>query len=904
MKTIGRIRLCLTVIAAIILAGSTLLAEKPGPVQGPDVTHDNQHIIWGKNTIGGVALGYYLYVAIGKETDLSKFEKFSKYVLGDIGDSLKESGLAGFHYVSNDNGITWNNFSVFRFGGFQPSDISDTMNGLVPFNRLFAMGGDFSIYMTAYNDDGESNPSVIRNMNFPKNDEILFPPEHFRIHANWTISKDNKADLVLILSWGYFEGIQPDGYKLYMVSSAKPPKDEFFDSAKTELIKTYTTSLKPGEVKTDTIVFTKDVTGINFLTFYMNSYKSQDVSKPTDAFTFQLTEPKHIRIVSHPEINAAVGKPYIYNVKVEAPVLETVEYKLDSQPDGMTINQATGVISWTPASKGIFKAVVTAYLKSDNSISDSQELYIQVHKCNIPATIVGEVVDELGNPVEFGMAAAFDVINGRPNSIGEVYINSRIFNGQLFLPVDEGEYYLYFDGMGGYESIWWENASTFDAAKTVKVKCGDTLYIKVVMKAHLKPNMFTVSGTVVAAKDNTPLQYAVVEFIGKNHSLHKREAFKTFTNHLGQYSIQITDDNTYIARASYINYNSTQQNISRYFSQFYNKTADPTLAEEITLTADKSGVDFALDLVPDYANGISGTVINKDNQPVPDVYVVAYPIETGQYNDPHIYHGHTFKTNDAGEYDITNLIPGKYVLLALPEMETYSPGYYKENDSTVFSWKEGTILEVTETSTTTGITIRLRDLVRRHGSVRLDGTISQKGGVIKTGGDTPLGNATPIAGASVYLIDKNSNVVAETNLSQSNGKFSMQNLAQGKYKLIVDRVGYEPYSQDLEFVDANESQNVVVGLSPDQTLEVTDPKAVNTDLIIYPNPARDYFNFILSNATEKIELSITNLAGLVVLAQEVSSNSNLSIRELPAGVYTIRVIDGTRYLAAKLTVVR
>jgi len=93
-------------------------------------------------------------------------------------------------------------------------------------------------------------------------------------------------------------------------------------------------------------------------------------------------------------------------------------------------------------------------------------------------------------------------------------------------------------------------------------------------------------------------------------------------------------------------------------------------------------------------------------------------------------------------------------------------------------------------------------------------------------------------------------------------------------------------------------------LAPDETLSVTDQNANNTDLIIYPNPARDYFNFILSNATEKIELSIMNLAGLVVLSQEVDSGSNLSIRDLPAGVYTVRVIDGTRILAAKLTVIR
>jgi len=60
---------------------------------------------------------------------------------------------------------------------------------------------------------------------------------------------------------------------------------------------------------------------------------------------------------------------------------------------------------------------------------------------------------------------------------------------------------------------------------------------------------------------------------------------------------------------------------------FITRQTDPTLAEEIVLTADKSGVDFALDRVPDYTNSISGTVVNTSNQPVMDVYVVAYRLK-------------------------------------------------------------------------------------------------------------------------------------------------------------------------------------------------------------------------------------------------------------------------------------
>ncbi len=76
----------------------------------------------------------------------------------------------------------------------------------------------------------------------------------------------------------------------------------------------------------------------------------------TQPFTITVTQAP--TITSTPATTAQVGQLYSYDVNATGSPVPT--YTLTTQPEGMTINAATGQISWAPAAAGSFDVVVQA----------------------------------------------------------------------------------------------------------------------------------------------------------------------------------------------------------------------------------------------------------------------------------------------------------------------------------------------------------------------------------------------------------------------------------------------------------------------------------------------------------------------------------------------------------------
>jgi len=58
-------------------------------------------------------------------------------------------------------------------------------------------------------------------------------------------------------------------------------------------------------------------------------------------------------ITSTPVTEAVFGQPYVYNFAVADPDHDAIEYRLNYAPKGMSIQSATGVITWTPGSEAL-----------------------------------------------------------------------------------------------------------------------------------------------------------------------------------------------------------------------------------------------------------------------------------------------------------------------------------------------------------------------------------------------------------------------------------------------------------------------------------------------------------------------------------------------------------------------
>lgn len=96
-----------------------------------------------------------------------------------------------------------------------------------------------------------------------------------------------------------------------------------------------------------------------------------------------ITENQAPLIVSTPVTAAKIGEEYIYNVTATDPDEDILTYSLTTKPMGMTIDSATGVISWKPicGQAGDNLVIVEA---SDGALSDTQSFTIKVSKPPAP----------------------------------------------------------------------------------------------------------------------------------------------------------------------------------------------------------------------------------------------------------------------------------------------------------------------------------------------------------------------------------------------------------------------------------------------------------------------------------------------------------------------------------------
>jgi hypothetical protein len=75
------------------------------------------------------------------------------------------------------------------------------------------------------------------------------------------------------------------------------------------------------------------------------------------------------QITSQPVTGATIGQPYTYDVNAVDPEGDALTYSLTQAPAGMTIDAATGVISWTPAGNQAGANPVTVQV-TDNGTTD------------------------------------------------------------------------------------------------------------------------------------------------------------------------------------------------------------------------------------------------------------------------------------------------------------------------------------------------------------------------------------------------------------------------------------------------------------------------------------------------------------------------------------------------------
>ena len=431
-----------------------------------------------------------------------------------------------------------------------------------------------------------------------------------------------------------------------------------------------------------------------YYTFYISVTNADGtilISNTSQVSFYDWEDMRYLEFTSMPIEKANIGEEYQYTAIAIDKENENAEiiYSLLQAPEGMSIDENTGVIAWTPETKGFYDIWVHAEVKDSSDVFGEQFFNINVFSCKQPAVVSGEIKYSKGNLVKEGFVQLFD--KSILDSTNEENINSYysgVIDGQYSVEVDEGEYFVvYQDKYGYYE--FYENAFDWETATTIPANCEDKIELNMNLSEEMSTEFFTVSGNV-SYEDNSPASYMQVYFEGTGSKGGRENLImmSTMTDESGNYSLGLPNGYTYIA---YIDGDwDPVTGIQRVL--YYNQTYHRKDAEKMILESDLSGINFIIEKGAGYTYyTVTGNVSMADGQPVMGAMVSFegfYDEEYGKGN----YFFNSVTTDSSGNYwiELPDIIEYRAYVTS-PYVKLYMPLYYNQT----YNPEEAEVLKLT-----------------------------------------------------------------------------------------------------------------------------------------------------------------------------------------------------------------
>jgi hypothetical protein len=264
--------------------------------------------------------------------------------------------------------------------------------------------------------------------------------------------------------------------------------------------------------------------------FYLTCLYNNNETGPSNIYSIFINgdSVNMINVDNYPPWEAAVGVEYNFTIVAHSYNNEPVLFRAVNVPDGMTIDQNTGLITWTPTQSGYYDAYVEAYLASapNNPVPIMWQLYVR--QCQNPGKITGDVKDQNNDPVNMGIAEIYMMNPGDSViSIAEAPIINGHFESNA---LDAGTYYVEFTAPRGYfygsfKTEWWQDAQTMETATPIILTCEQTINLQVQVQLREEVNITfdnqpPLTGTInqpytfdcnATASNNGTLVYTLVD---------------------------------------------------------------------------------------------------------------------------------------------------------------------------------------------------------------------------------------------------------------------------------------------------------------------------------------------------------------------------------------------------------
>jgi len=619
-----------------------------------------------------------------------------------------------------------------------------------------------------------------------------------------------------------------------------------------------------------------------------------------------------LKYTSSPIMSTCKDSSYTYTPTLKKTTLGSVMHSIVNPPAGVSFNQATGAINWTPQANGMynFRTIVTS--SYNTAIRDTQQFAVTVTTClppqwyNAKCTYItgGMITANSQNIVNAKITAQRIDPQINPDMI--MSYEAMIVNNAYSLYLPAGNYKLRFSGPN-YTTKWYSNGTSINDAETITTVCNQNQVIDFDNIATSNNTTTMVFSGSVKNSAGANL-VASVRFIPVNSAGQatggKVTEVTSFTN--GTYSaLDIPSNEKYLVFCSAAGYNA----------QYFDKA--PSIVQATTVdvnTQNKTAINFTLNPVVVTQYVMNGLVEDLSGLKIPSI-IIAHRIkdENGTIiPNPEIFSTETKEGLGAdGAYEIENLKQGTYVVLVIPKTKEYVPGYANFQAATApRSWIDATEIPITTQQTTLIPTIRLESTDGTKGIHKWTGNVYSEASGLKFGRkqiEQPSSTITE-PGVIIMLNDNNGKVV-DYSISSNNGFVELTNLELGLFEYEASKVGFLASTGQIEVVENSDTTGqIVIQRHPLYNTNASVQETYSNSFV-YPNPVSTTYQIHLTGAEGDAEVTILDYLGRIrmvknfVLTGDVL-DATLSAKELEQGTYKVLVRSGRKTAVSSLVIRR
>ena len=503
-----------------------------------------------------------------------------------------------------------------------------------------------------------------------------------------------------------------------------------------------------------------------------------------------------------------------------------------------------------------------------------------------PGIIAGLVTsDANGNPIKHAKIHFIPALGPSPAVVIAAITDSfGIFRKSL----PAGSYYVRSEAIG-FIPEYYNNVPSIQQATPVVVVSGDSVFLSIGLAAFVPPTTYALSGNVSDSLGNPLRAFITIHRLRLNSHFTNNIRVKTDT--LGNYSAQVKEGDTVVVHCAPVNHD--------YFPEFYNNKRTFAEADRIYIGGNVPGINFVLEHKPVFANGISGKVADSLGTGV-ESHVTAFPkfiTPTPVLSHRKFY---TTRTDSLGNYLLTNMVPGQYILLAQPKMG-YRPTYFRYDGMPTMNRRLADSVVVEPVGMVSNINFKVK-AIAWNGFAEFTGIVKDNAG-------------NEINGAYIVVFDQNQEIYSFA-ISDKNGKFVVEGVTPGTYTVVADKMGYttnQSFDVIADYLN-NISNDISFTLIPEGVTSVGNNPIEIRDFKLYqnyPNPFNPSTTIKYSVPERtNVKLSIYNILGSEV-ANLVNETKNIGEYEVTfdaskfsSGVYLYKIEAGNYKVTKKLILMK